>query len=169
MDLLTAEQARVVLRRPLTPPPALRQEADLIAVDLLEAVDTDSVADAVVGTFQRLPFTAIAQRAGRQPGGYVHETDAGWELLDHTLQPWRDDLARLAGAGLDEAAQRVVLGVVAGLHRLIDEAHPESLLGWMDAGEAAADLADHVLRHAAVAGVVPPAPALCAAAPTWYA
>jgi hypothetical protein len=58
------------------------------------------------------PFTAIASGPGVSPAGAVHETDAGWDLLEQTLQPWRDDLDRLAAARLDRHARQLVLGVI---------------------------------------------------------
>jgi len=170
MELLSDGQARVVLARLLDAHPELADAADRLAVGLLAAVDPGTVADHVVSAFQRQPFTVIAQRAGRQPGGgYVHETDAGWELLEQTLQPWRDELDRLAAAGLDQPARRLVSGVIAGLHRLSSQADSESLLGWMDASEAAVELADGFVSTATKAGVVPLHADQAAAAPSWYA
>lgn len=73
------------------------------------------------------------------------------------------------GRGLDQAAQRLVLGVVTGLRRLATEADPESLLGWMDAAETAADLADGFFHTAAGAGLTLPSATLAAAIPSRYA
>lgn len=168
LDVLTAAEAQSVLSELLTGHPELWDEAEGLASASLARVDPDAVADDVVRTFQQLHFTAIGDRAGRQRGGYVHETDAGWQLLHEALQPWCDHVRRLAAGGFDGAAQQLALGVVAGLYRLQTDAHPESLLGWMDARENAPELADEVLEVLDVAGVAPSDDALAEAAPDWY-
>lgn len=167
--MLTSDDAGLVLSQMLARHPELREEAESLAGDVLAVVDLKAVAADVVRVFQRLHFTAIADRTGRQRGGYVHEVDAGWQVLEEALQPWCDDVCRRARGGFGSAAVQQALGVVAGLYRLQTEAHAESLLGWMDAAENAPELAEAVLRVLADAGLTPPEEALADAAPDWYA
>lgn len=54
------------------------------------------------------------------PGGYVHETEAAYELIDQTVDTVRDDLRRHLALGLTEEAARTLLGLVDGLHRCRD-------------------------------------------------
>jgi hypothetical protein len=43
---------------------------------------------------------ALGARVGRVRGrGYVHETDAAWELVEEAIEPFRSDIERRAALG----------------------------------------------------------------------
>lgn len=64
------------------------------------------------------PSDALATRAGRVRGrGYVHETDAAWELVEEAIEPFRSDLERRAVRMASYAAASVAIGTIAGLYR----------------------------------------------------
>lgn len=85
----------------------------------------------------------IGGRAGRQPGrGYVHETEAQWELLTEGLEPFERDIERLARLGFREAAAALAHGVLAGLQEVGEVADEDTLIGW-------GELDDHVEELAA--------------------
>lgn len=48
--------------------------------------------------------------------GYVHETDAAWELLEETLEPFLTDIRLRADLGFVDAATTLIAGTVTGLH-----------------------------------------------------
>ncbi len=113
--------------------------------------DAEVVANEVARNLQRIPLEALAARAGRRRGGYVHETDAAWALLEETVQPYVDDLQRRARLGLTDAAGQLAQGLVAGLYRCRD-AQDSTVLGY--AGEDAAEqLAEWAVREAVAAGL----------------
>jgi len=72
----------------------------------------------------------LAARAGRVPGrGYVHETDAAWELIEEVLAPFLADLERRITLDFLDAASTVAVGIVAGLYRVREPA-PGSVLAY---------------------------------------
>lgn len=118
--LAPAERAEV-LDRLLIAHPELNDEAERIAIDLLSAVSVDQVASEVESALVWIPLDALAARAGRVRGrGYVHETEAAWELVDDALEPFRSDLDRRAALGLLDSTANLTVGIIAGLYRARD-------------------------------------------------
>ena len=101
---------------------------------------------------EELPLDALATRSGRIRGrGYVHETEAAWEIVNDAVEPFVADLRRLASLGLEDAIN-VAAGIVTGLYRcrepedgtVVSFAGPDSL----------SELADEVMNEANRLGVV---------------
>lgn len=112
------EKARV-LDQLLGARPELIGEAEVLLRALLSSTTAEAIADEVTGVLGSLGFEELAGRAGRIPGrGYVHETDAAWELLEEALEPFLADVRRLHSVGLGESAAAIASGTVAGLERL---------------------------------------------------
>jgi hypothetical protein len=159
LDHLTIEERAAVLGNLLRNHPELRNEADDLAAEQLRDVDQESVAVEVMNAYLDQSFLDVGSRAGRQPGrGYVHETEAQWELLTETLEPFERDIARLARAGFERAAGTLARGVFEGLVRLRTIADEETLIGWGGALEDhTADLTASVLATCRSWGVELPA------------
>lgn len=122
--------------------PDLRDEAEQLARELLVTVDRGEVASRVVERYLGQSFMEIGDRAGRRPGrGYVHEADAQLELLHEALEPFEEEVRRLARLGFVEPAQGHALGVLDGLDRLCQVAGESTLIGWGALEENATDLA----------------------------
>lgn len=145
------ERSRV-LDRLLAAHPSLLAEAEQIAAEVLDDITIDAVADEVVCAIQGLELADLASRAGRQPGrGYVHETEAAYELVEELVRPFVSDVERRAELGQLDAARAVALGTISGLYQC-DPATDGSVLGY--AGEDTPEgLADWVRRGAVKAGV----------------
>lgn len=106
-----------------------------------------------------IPLDALGARAGRtRGGGYVHEVDAAWELVEEAIEPLRSDLERRATLGSVDAAATLAVGTVAGLYRV---RVPEAGTVLAYAGEdTPSELASGVLELAAKLGVeIPPSSA----------
>lgn len=135
--------------------PDLRDEAGSIAQGLLMAVSVDQVASEVETALRWISLDSLAARAGRVRGrGYVHETEAAWELVDEAMEPFRSDLDRRSELGLVDAAAILAVGIVAGVYR---SRKPEegSVLAY--AGEdTPIDLASEFLDRAERLGVTIP-------------
>lgn len=152
LDALSgAEHARILVEL-LTSHPELRSEAEDTARRLLDDASVDAIAESVASALEELPPDALAMRSGRIRGrGYVHETEAAWEILNEAVEPFVADLRRRASLGLDAAAN-VAAGIVAGLYRcqepedgtIVAYAGPDSL----------SELADEVLNEANRLGLV---------------
>lgn len=156
----------MVLGRLLTAHPELNDEAERIATDVLTAVSVEQVAFEVESALTWISLDALAARAGRVLGrGYVHESEAAWELVEEAIEPFRKDLDRRATLGLLDAAANLAVGIVAGLYRARD---PEMGTVLAYAGEdTQTDLADEILDRAAKLGVALPDDAAESRWPRW--
>lgn len=96
---LAGDEAAGVLTDLLAERPELAQDVSRLATARLRAVAPAEVEQRVVDDFDRLHFTAIADRVGRHGGGYVDETEAAATLMAERLEPYCREVVRLAGAG----------------------------------------------------------------------
>ncbi|MDQ3542747.1 MAG: hypothetical protein M3431_02605 [Actinomycetota bacterium] len=91
-SLAPSERSKV-LDALLVAHPELNDEAARIASDLLTAVSVEQVAAEVEAALVWISLDGLAARAGRVQGrGYVHESEAAWELVDEAFEPFRSDL-----------------------------------------------------------------------------
>ncbi len=93
---LNADECAAALGDLLAERADLSADVERLAMGRLQRQDAEVVANEVARTLQRIPLEALAAGAGRRRGGYVHETDAAWALLEETVQPYVDDLQRRA-------------------------------------------------------------------------
>lgn len=128
---LSGDERGTVLSWLLAAHPSLRDEADRLAAALLTDIDREEVASSVIETYLGQSYLDIGSRAGRQPHrGFVHETEAQWELLEEAMDPFEHEIVRLARLGMADAAHEQAAGVVVGLDRLRMIADQETLIGW---------------------------------------
>ena len=132
--------------------PELADEAERIAGELLASPSFAEVASEVEYTLAAVPLDALAARAGRVRGrGYVHETDAAWELVEEAIAPFLADSERRAALGFRDAATDIAIGIVAGLYQ-VREPEMGSVLAY--AGEdAPGELAAVVVDRAEKLGL----------------
>jgi hypothetical protein len=105
----------------------LRGEANEIADRLLREVSVEAVAEEVVCLVQSMDVEDLADCAGKQPWGYVNETEAARELLEESLLGLWADMKRTFEAGKKDAAERICQGILIGLME-VDETGSEGLL-----------------------------------------
>ena len=150
----------------LTAHPELMDEAEQIASGLLGEVSVAQVTDDVEATLSWISLDALATRAGHVRGrGYVHESEAAWELVEEAIEPFRSDLNRRAALGLIDAATNLAIGIVAGLYRARNT-ETGTVLAY--AGEdAPAELAAVVIDQAAERGLALPDDAPASHWPRW--
>lgn len=145
--------------------PELEGDAERIAGELLSSVSIERVAADVEAALIGIPLDVLGSRAGRVPGGYVHETDAAWELVEEAIEPFRSDLTRRAELGHPDAAKSLAIGIVAGLHQVRG---PEMGTVLAYAGEdAPSELAASVVDLAARLDVDVPEEAAATYWPSW--
>ncbi len=151
LDALSGTEHSRILAQLLTSHPELRSEAEDTARRLLDDASVDAIAERVASALEELPLHALAMRSGRIRGlGYVHETDAAWEILEEAVEPFLVDLRRRASLGLG-AAVAVAAGIVAGLYRCRE---PEDGTVVAYAGpDSLSELADQVVDEANQLGV----------------
>lgn len=138
LDRLTpSEQARV-LAELLADQPELLERAEGLAERQVARVDADAVAEEVESALLWIDLDELAARAGRVRGrGYVHESEAAYELLEEALQPYLDDLQRRAALKLPDAVLQLGLGILRGLAQCRTGVEDGSVVAY--AGEDAVD------------------------------
>ncbi|MCB9795272.1 MAG: hypothetical protein H6741_21425 [Alphaproteobacteria bacterium] len=103
--------------------PELVAEAEALAEDVAGEVDREAVAESLLDALSDLTLEDLSARAGRQRRGYVDPGEAANDMAEACVQEHLDDILRLAGAGLEDAARAVCEGVFLALHRVDAEAH----------------------------------------------
>ncbi len=152
LDALSGAEHARVLADLLASHPELRPEAEDAARRLLDDASIGAIAESVACALEDIPLDALAMRSGRVRGrGYVHETDAAWEIVHESVEPFLADLRRRASLGLDAAAD-VAAGIVTGLYQCRE---PEDGTVVAYAGpDSLAELAEEVMNEASKLGVV---------------
>lgn len=120
LDRLRPEEQAELLPALLAAHPELAETLEALALAQIRDVDADELAEHLHERLVDLPLTELAARAGKQPGSYVHETDAANEIITEALAPYEHDLWRAAALDLTDVARTVLLGIVTALHRCRD-------------------------------------------------
>ena len=116
LDALAPGESTDVLKALLGRHPELRREAETIARDLLAGTDPESIASSVREAVLSPDLSDLGARAGRNIYGYVHETDAAWEILEEAVQPFLDDLRRLVDLNMQDKAVLFCCAIISGLY-----------------------------------------------------
>jgi hypothetical protein len=152
LDVLSAAERSAVLAVVLDAHPELVGEAESEARRLLGATTVDDVAAEVSSTLRLIPPEELGVRAGRVRGrGYVHETDAAWQIVEEAVEPFLADMRRRASLGLMGPAAAVATGVVAGVY-MVDPPEEGSVLAYAGP-DVPGELADAVLDEAGRLGL----------------
>lgn len=168
LEALTGDERADVLTRLVANHPDLADEVEQSALELLATATIDGIADDVASALHSIPLEDLASRCGRVRGrGYVHETEAAWELLGEAAEPFLDDIRRRANLGLVDAATVVTTGIVAGLYRC--RAPEDGTVVAYAGPDALSELADDALQEAARRGVLLDANAAESYWPEWSA
>lgn len=148
LDRLRPREQAELLPELLATRPELAEALEALALARIRDVDTDVIAGELEERLNDLSLNELAARAGKQPGYYVHETDAANEIVAEALAPFEEDVWRAAALGLRDAARTVLLGIVDALHRCGDAPDGTVLAyaGPDTPGEHAAGLVDQALE-----------------------
>ena len=109
-----------------------------MARSLLQQVDYEDVAAEIEDEIRALDYEVLNARAGSHEWGYVEPSEAAWEILEETVEPFREDMKRHLELGLEAEALEICKGLVLGCYRLSERAGGD-VLGWAPdfPGEAA--------------------------------
>jgi|GEM_PF-219430 len=129
IERLKPEEASVVLHNLLSAHPELIGEAIRMARTLLSQEAYEDIAVEVEGEVRELGYEELNERAGRHEWGYTEPSEAAWEILEETLEPFLDDLTRHLELGLADEAREICQGIVLGCYRL-SEQEGGDVLSW---------------------------------------
>lgn len=125
LDLLTPEQAVIVLKELARTSPEIRRKARSIALRLVSDVDVEGVAEAVFWDLDSIPVEEVWDRSGRKRDGYVDPGEAAWQVFEEALAPHLDELRRCHRLGLAAEAKQHCMGILQGIHRFEKESDSE--------------------------------------------
>jgi hypothetical protein len=129
LERLKPEEAAAVLRHLLEVHPDLSSEAEEMARSLLHQVNYEEVAAEIEDEIRALDYEVLNARAGSHEWGYVEPSEAAWEILEETVEPFHEDMKRHLELGLEAEALEICKGLVLGCYRL-SEREGGDVLGW---------------------------------------
>lgn len=165
LSLLGASELGAVLDGLLRARPELRPEAELIARGQLADTSQEAVAEELEWKLRSLSSAELHGHADRQRWGYVEPTEAAWDLLSESVEPYHREIERLRALGIITAAIETALGVVDALYRCRGRHDSELLLSW--APDFPVEEACSVVDGLAKAGIAVPPDRFDDAAPEW--
>ena len=115
LDVLTGDEAQIVLKDLLSSRPDLISDARRAANALLATVSFADVAADVFGALQALDLDDLD--AGPRPGGYIEPSEAAWNVIEKVVTPYFHDLERRVKLRHEDEALEVCKGIVLGLYR----------------------------------------------------
>ena len=151
LDRLRPQEQAGLLPALLATHPELAETLEALALARVRDVDADEIAEELEWRLNDLSLSELAARAGKQPGYYVHETDAANEIVAEALVSYEEDLWRAAALDLPDVARTVLLGIVAGLHRCCDA--PDGTVLAYAGPDTPAEHAAWLVREAVEAGI----------------
>lgn len=167
LDALMPGEQAAVLTALLAAHPELAEAAEQLAAQRLSTADRDAVAEEVASDLRSLAVEDVWERAGRQPGGgYVHENEAAFMVLEEAVQPYVDDMRRVAKLGMHAAARELCLGILLGLYSCQND-DDDSALGRAPAADFTSNHARWVVNELRNAGLHLPGDALAVTVPDW--
>jgi len=95
--------------------PKLAREAEETPRSLLQEVKDEEIAAEIEDEIRTLDYDDVNARAGRHEFGYVEPTEAGWEILEERVEPFREDMKRHLELGLDSGGAGNLQRPTAGL------------------------------------------------------
>jgi hypothetical protein len=129
LECLKPEEAATVLRHLLQVHPDLSGEAEEMARSLLHQVDYEDVAAEIENEIRALDYEILNARAGSHEWGCVEPSEAAWEILEETVEPFLEEMKRHLELGLEGEALDICKGLVLGCYRL-SEQQGGDVLGW---------------------------------------
>ena len=117
LDTLSADQAQSVLMRLVRGDPDLAARARAIARDLLKAIDSEGIADAVCTALSALKIEDVWETSGRTRHGYIYPSERAWEMLDEALEPHKREMMTYLRRGMPEESRMYCSGILLGLRR----------------------------------------------------
>ena len=86
-------EAAAVLRCLLEAHPDLADEAEGFARSVLHQLKYQDVAAEIEDEIRQLDYEDLNARAGNHEWGYVEPSEAAWEILEQTVQPFLDEMS----------------------------------------------------------------------------
>ena len=129
LSYLDPHELAKVLHQVLIRHPDLKDEANIIANDLLNDISVETVSEEVTDLVLGVGLEALGNRAGKRPWGYVEPGEAAWVVLEESIEGIQNDMKRRMKVGLELSAEKLCQGIVIGLYNAM-EAKCDGALAW---------------------------------------
>jgi hypothetical protein len=116
LQSITGTDALTILRVLADRDEGVAQEIEAIARELFSHVAIDDVAANVQMELESLEVEDVWDRAGSKRGGYVDPGDAGWEMFEEALEPFRGEVAKYKQLSMHKEAELTCLGILKGIY-----------------------------------------------------
>jgi hypothetical protein len=110
LDIITPDQALIVLKQLAVQDPKIKKKAREIALGLVDDVDVEGVTEEVFWALDSIAVEDVWDRSGSKRDGYVDPGDAAWEVFEEALDPFLDSLRKCHKLGLTLQAKRHCMG-----------------------------------------------------------
>jgi hypothetical protein len=129
LSCLDPHELAEVMHQILIRHPDLKDEANIIANGLLDAISVEAVSEEVTDLILGVGLGVLGNRAGKRPWGYVEPGEAAWEVLEESIEGIQNDMKRRMKVGLELSAEKLCQGIVIGLYNA-KEAKCDGALAW---------------------------------------
>ena len=117
LDVITPEQAMMVLKELVKTSPEIRRKARRLALKLIGDVDVEGGAEEVFWDLDSIAVEEVGDRSGRKRDGYVDPGEAAWQVFKEALTPELDSLRRFQRLGWTPQAKLQCMGILKGIYR----------------------------------------------------
>lgn len=125
LDSISGDDALRVLRNLCAADAEMRARVLSEAENVLSEVDRDGVADEVFFDLDVLSVDDLWDRSGRKRHGYSSPAEMAVEMIEETLQPYKDKVKQYQEMGMPDQARQYCMGVLKGIYQFDRESHSE--------------------------------------------
>ena len=122
---LTSAEALEIIERLCRKSGELRETIAAEAMNLLEEVNLDDIADEVLDSLDSIDVQDCWDQAGGSSEGYTSPDEAAFDLFEEELQPFFDQVERYHELDMPEQEAAYCMAVILGLYRFEHESKSE--------------------------------------------
>jgi hypothetical protein len=144
LESMTGVEALLILKLLIQRDRTLGSVVEAMARDLRSPVDVDGLAADVHLELEMLDVEDVWERSGSHADGYTDPGDASWEMFEEALEPFLEEMKRLARLSMRQEAGFHCRGILKGIYDFEMESDTE-YESW--APDAPGEFFSHTLRE----------------------
>ena len=117
IEQLSPADASAILHALASSDETLAARITEMALTRFDQIDVEGVSADLYDELDALEVEEVWERAGRKRHGYVETGEAAYQMIEATLTPFLEDLARYRKLGLRDEANRMCEGLLLGFYR----------------------------------------------------
>lgn len=116
LNSISYENATFILESVILDDMSLLPKAKRLANSFLSSVDVDEVATDVINTLESIEPEDIWDLSGNTRDGYISPSEAAYEILETSIEPFFQKLKEYISLSLWETGASYCIGVLKGIH-----------------------------------------------------